>query len=117
MSGIPADLQAFLAEYRDSRAYRRGLALTWVLQGYAYATIGDLLDVTPGFISQVKTADETEGIDGLRLNYQGTRPYWTEEQRHATVSWLKTQQSWSVEQLRAYLETTYDVVYKSTHSY
>ena len=33
MAPIPADLTAFLAEQRDSRAYRRALAVKLVFQG------------------------------------------------------------------------------------
>jgi putative transposase len=117
MSAIPADLQAFLNEHRDSREYRRGLAVKLALQGYLYATICEMLDVTPGFISQAKTAYETTGIDGLRLKYQGGQPFLTDEQRQAVITWLKAQQTWSVEQLRSHIETTYAVVFKSTQSY
>jgi putative transposase len=117
MSAIPADLQAFLNEHRDSREYRRGLAVKLALQGYLYATICEMLDVTPGFISQVKTAYETTGVDGLRLKYQGGQPFLTDEQRQAVISWLKVEQSWSVEQLRSHIETTYAVVFKSPQSY
>jgi hypothetical protein len=47
MSAIPADLQTFLNEHRDSREYRRALAVKLALQGYLYATICEMLDVTP----------------------------------------------------------------------
>ena len=64
MSVVPADLQAFLDEHRDSREYRRGVAVKSALQGYLYATIWAMLDVSPGFISQAKIAYETAGVDG-----------------------------------------------------
>lgn len=117
MRVIPADLQTFLAEHGDSREYRRGLAVKLTLQGYLYATICELLDVTPGFVSQAKTAYETRGVDGLRLKYQGGQPFLTDDQRQAVIAWLKAQQIWSVELLRSYIETTYAVVYKSNQSY
>ncbi len=117
MGVIPVDLQAFLNEHRDSREYRRALAVKLALQGYLYATICEMLDVTPGFISQAKTAYEIAGIDGLRLKYQGGQPFLTDEQRQAVISWLKVQQIWSVEQLRTHIQTTYAVVYKSNQSY
>jgi transposase len=50
MTLIPADLTAFLAEKRDSRAYRRALAVQLALQGYRYEAISDMLDVTPSNI-------------------------------------------------------------------
>jgi putative transposase len=117
MSAIPADLQAFLTQHRDSREYRRGLAVKLALQGYLYATICEMLDVTPGFVSQAKTAYETTGVDGLRLKYQGGQSFLTDEQRQAVITWLKAQQTWSVELLRSHIETTYAVVYKSNQSY
>lgn len=117
MSAIPADLLAFLNEHRDSREYRRGLAVKLALQGYLYATICEMLDVTPGFVSQSKIAYQTMGVDGLRLKYQGGQPFLTDEQRQTVISWLKAQQTWSVEQLHTYIETTYAIVFKSNQSY
>src|SRR5919205_2612093 len=107
MSTIPVDLQAFLNQHRDSREYRRGLAVKLALQGYLYTTICEMLDVTPGFVSQAKTAYETTGVDGLRLKYQGGQSFLTVEQRQAVITWLKAQQTWSVELLRSHIETTY----------
>lgn len=117
MSAIPADLQTFLNEHRDSREYRRALAVKLALQGYLYATICEMLDVTPPFVSQAKTAYETAGTDGLQLKYQGGQPFLTGEQRQAVITWLKAQQIWSVELLRSYVQTSYAVVYKSKQSY
>src|SRR6476620_3562610 len=74
MTLIPADLTAFLAEKRDSREYRRALAVKLALQGYLYEAISDMLDVTPGFVSQSKKAYETQGTVGLMLKPQGGQP-------------------------------------------
>ena len=117
MASIPADLTAFLAEKRDAREYRRALAVKLALQGYLYETISDMLDVTPGFVSQAKQAYETQGTAGLTLKYQGSQPYLSASERQAVIDWLKTQQEWSVEQLHAYIETTYGVVFQSRQSY
>jgi putative transposase len=114
---IPADLTAFLAEQRDSREYRRALAVKLALQGYLYEAISDMLDVTPGFISQVKKAYETAGTVGLTLKYQGTQPYLSDTERQAVIIWLKAQHEWSVERLHDYLATTYGVVFQSRQSY
>ena len=117
MASVPADLLAFLAEHRDSREYRRGLAVKLALQDYTYATIAELLDVSLGFISQAKTAYETDGPDGLRLKYKGAIPYLTADERESVITWLKAQQEWSLTHLRSHLETTYDVVFQSNQSY
>ncbi|MEP7188580.1 MAG: winged helix-turn-helix domain-containing protein [Roseiflexaceae bacterium] len=117
MAPIPADLTAFLAEKRDSREYRRALAVKLVLQGYLYEAIRAMLDVTPGFISHAKKAYETEGTSGFALKYQGTPPYLSAEERQAVITWLNVQQEWSVEHLHDYLATTYGVVFQSRQSY
>lgn len=69
MASILADLTAFLAEKRDSREYRRALAVNLALQGYLYEAISEMLDVTPGFVSQSKKAYESQGAAGLLLKY------------------------------------------------
>ena len=117
MSSVPEDLTAFLAEKRDSREYRRGLAVKLALQGYLYEVISDMLDVTPGFISQSKTAYEAQGTDGLLLKYKGTAAYLSPEERQSVIDWLKQQQAWSVERLQRYIETTYGFVFQSRQSY
>jgi putative transposase len=117
MSSIPADLATFLAQKRDSREYRRALAVKLALQGYAYEVISDMLDVTPGFVSQSKKAYETHGTAGLALKYKGSQPYLSASQRQAVIDWLKAQQEWSVERLSAHIETTYGVVFQSRQSY
>src|SRR5215470_3270893 len=100
-------LTAFLAEKRDSREYRRALAVKLALQGYLYEVISDMLDVTPGFVSQVKHAYETQGTAGLTLKYQGAQPYLSASERQAVIDWLKNGQEWSVERLQEHIESTY----------
>ena len=117
MASIPADLTAFLAQKRDSREYRRALAVKLALQGYLYQAISDMLDVTPGFVSQAKTAYERFGTAGLTLKYQGSQPYLPASERQAVIEWLKSQHEWSLERLCDYIEITYGVVFQSRQSY
>jgi putative transposase len=117
MISIPADLTAFLAEKRDSREYRRGLAVKLALLGYRYEAICEMLDVTLGFVSQSKKAYETQGTAGLMLKYQGSQPYLEASERQAVMDWLKNEQEWSVERLHAHIESTYHVVFQSRQSY
>jgi putative transposase len=117
MASIPADLSAFLAEKRDSREYRRALAVKLALLGYRYEAICEMLDVSLGFVSQWKKAYETQGTSGLMLNYHGAKPYLSPAERQAVIDWLKNQQEWSVERLQEHIETRYAVVFQSPQSY
>ena len=48
------DLEHFLAQHRDSREYKRGLAVHLALSGYLYEVICDMLALSPEYISQWK---------------------------------------------------------------
>jgi putative transposase len=117
MTAVPEDLAAFLAEKRDSREYRRALAVKLALLGYSYDAISEMLDISPGFISHAKKAYEMQGTAGLTLKYQGSVPFLSAQVRQAVIDWLKAQQTWSVEQLQAHIETTYGIVFQSRQSY
>lgn len=117
MASISTDLLEFLAEKRDSREYRRALAVKLAFLGYRYEAICEMLDVTVGFVSQSKKAYETHGTVGLTLKYQGSQPYLSPSERQAVIDWLKNQQEWSIESLQAHIETTYGVVFQSRQSY
>jgi putative transposase len=88
MAAIPDDLTAFLTEHRDSREYRRALAVKLALLGYSYDAICEMLEVSPGFISQAKKAYITQGTAGLTLKYQGSVPFLSPQDRQAVIDWL-----------------------------
>lgn len=117
MAMIPDDLATFLKEPRDSREYRRALAAKMALQGYMVEFIANMLDVSPGFVSQAKKAYQTHGVVGLQLKYQGNQPYLSEPERKDVITWIQAQKDWSVEQLAQYIQETYGVVFQSRQSY
>ncbi len=111
------ELEVFIAENRDSREYRRALAVKMALKGYAYDIICDILSVTPGFISQSKKAYIAQGTAGLLLKYKGSQSFLRPEERQAVIQWLQEQKEWNVDHLKAQIEATYDVVFQSRQSY
>ena len=82
------ELDAFLAGKRDSREYRRGVAVKMALKGYLYEVICDVLNVSPGYISQWKSAYEVHGVDGLTLHYKGSQAYLAPNERAAVLEWI-----------------------------
>lgn len=110
-------LEVFIAEKRDSREYRRALAVKMALKGYEYDVICDVLSVTPGFISQSKKAYIEQGTAGLLLKYKGSQSFLRPEERQAVIHWLQEQKEWHVDHLQAHIEDTYDVVFQSRQSY
>jgi hypothetical protein len=59
------------------------------LLGNTYGAMSSMLDVTPGFVSHAKKAYATQGIAGLSLEYQGSVPLISPQDRQAVVDWLK----------------------------
>ena len=101
----------------DVREVKRALSVKMVMQGMSVSAVSEVLNVSVQYVSKWKVKYETEGIDSLAVGYQGRDSYLTEEDRAATVAWIKGQATLSVEQVRDYLEATYGVVYQSKQSY
>ncbi|MDF5714834.1 MAG: transposase [Rhizonema sp. NSF051] len=112
-----AELQNFIDVHPDAREVRKALAVKLVYQGYLYDEIQTILDVSRGSITGWKQAYEENGIDGLRLNYQGRKSYLLSEQREEVLSWLQTKDTWELGELEYKLAFDYDVVYESKQSY
>lgn len=111
------ELQEFIAVSRDAREVRKALAVKLIYQGYLYEEIQTILDVSLGSIAGWKKAYQEQGIEGLRLNYQGRKSYLSSEQRSEVLSWLQTKQSWELAELEYQLAFEYDVIYESKQSY
>ena len=111
------DLDAFLSEKRDSREFKRAIAVKMAVKGYPYAEIGELLAVYPSFVSEWKQAYLEQGCAGLALKYQGSLSFLSQAERQAVLAWIQTQVEWTVEGLKRYVEDTYHIVFQSRQSY
>ena len=64
-------LTEFIRSNPDPRELKRALAVKMVKQNYSYYQIRDTLGVSVGFISDYQQKFKREGIEGLKLKYQG----------------------------------------------
>ncbi len=67
------DLKTLIHSNPDPRELKRALAVQMVQQDYPYLDIQAVLQVSLGFISKWKQRFEAEGVQGLRLRYQGAK--------------------------------------------
>lgn len=88
-----------------------------VLQDYRHREIQALLQVSSGFISKWTQAFEQHGVEGLRLQHKGSTGYLDAQERLAVLEWLKQKNYWDLQELQAYLENSYNVVFRSLQSY
>jgi transposase len=56
-------------------------------------------------------------IAGLKLKYQGSKSYLTNQQIQETIQWLSQLEHRNISELERYLMSNYDVVFKSPESY
>jgi len=110
-------IDEIIEQSRDAREVKRALSVKMLQKGLSMRAISELLNVSVQYVSKWKVTYEKEGAEGLALGYKGKESYLSDQERQATVAWIKGQASLSVEQVRDYLEREYGVVYESKQSY
>lgn len=111
------ELSQFIQDNPDPRELKRALAVQMVLQDYRHREIQAVLQVSSGFISKWTQAFEQHGVEGLRLQHKGSTGYLNAQERLAVLEWLKQKNYWDLQELQAYLENSYNVVFRSEHRY
>src|SRR5437764_3876083 len=96
------ELDAFLAEKRDSREFKRAIAVKMALKGYLYAVICDILDVQPSFVSEWKKAYLEHGIAGLLLKHTGSTSFLSAAARQSVIAWIQAHDECTVEHCTTY---------------
>jgi transposase len=110
-------LTEFIRGNSDARELKRALAVKMALEGKPYFDITQLLGMHKSCISYWKSRFEAQGIEGIKLGYKGAKSYLTAQERAETIAWLKTRDSWDFDELVAYLDEQYQVIYESRQSY
>jgi len=110
-------LNQFIATTSDARELKRAMVVQMRQQGYSYAQIESLLQVSESFIVKWQRLYQAQGVEGLRLGYWGTQGYLNATDKQAVMEWLQQQKSCQLEALVTYIDVTYGVVFKSRQSY
>ena len=111
------ELSQFIQGNPDPRELKRALAVQMVLQDYRHRKIQTVLQVSSGFISKWTQAFKQRGVEGLQLQHKGSTGYLDDGERLEVVQWLKQKNYWNLQELQAYLENRYEVVFRSLQSY
>lgn len=111
------DLIAFIQGNPDPRELKRALAVQMVIQNYTHSQVGDILQVSVGFVSKWKHAFLESGVPGLKLKHLGSRSYLTLLQHQLVIDWLKRKDYWHLSELKEYVEDSFNVNFESNQSY
>jgi len=111
------DLDEIINQSKEVRAVKRALCVKMAVSEMPTAQICELLNVSQPFVSKWRTRYEAEGAAAVLLGYHGSESYLEPDGREAILSWIGSQETISIEQVRDYLEEQYGVVYQSKQSY
>ena len=111
------ELSAFIESNPDPREMKRAVAVKMVLQGIKTIKIRLILGVSKAFISKWKVRFIFEGVEGLKLGYQGAKALLKPEEREDVIEWLRSKDYWLLEELHDYILEKYDIQFKSVNSY
>ncbi len=87
------------------------------LLGEPYSKITETVGMHKSSITIWKQKFLTKGLDGIKLGYQGSSSYLTSAQRAETIEMLQNKNYWNLDELVAYLDEKYGVIYQSKQSY
>jgi putative transposase len=111
------ELSAFIESNPDPRELKRAVAVRMVLSGIETIKIRVILGVSKAFISKWKVRFIFEGVEGLKLGYQGAKSLLNPQEREDIIEWLRSKDYWSLEELNNYILEKYNVQFKSAKSY
>ena len=111
------DLDEIINQSKDVREVKRALCVKMALSEMPTSHLCEMLNVSQPFVSKWRTKYEAQGAEALLLGYQGSLGRLSVEQRQELLSWIGSQESIRIEELRDYLQEQYQVVYQSKQSY
>ena len=111
------ELDDFIKSNPDSRELKRALAARMSITGYRHREIIESLGVSSGFISKWKQAYVINGVQGLKLAYQGSKGYLSRSEKQQVLKWLKKKNSWNLNELEYYIAHEFGVTFVAKSSY
>lgn len=94
------ELRDFIHSNPDPREQKRALAIMMWIEGVHCSKIQKILNVSPSFISQCKGKFIKNGVEDLRLKYQGSKAYLNQLERTEIIKYLDAKEFVSLQELR-----------------
>ena len=110
------ELENFIASNPDPRELKRAVSVRMLIEGIDRETIQEILGVSSPFISKWKINYALHGIEGLRLNHQGSRGQLKPEERAEVIQWLTNKNQWDLSELSNHIAERYQIKFQSKAS-
>jgi transposase len=99
--------------WQDVREVKRAVSVKMGISGLTPAQICQCLQVSPQYVSTWKGISEAEGAAALGFGYRGSQSYLSAAQQEEIAEWIGGHEPLTGEAVRAYVEESYGVRYKS----
>ncbi len=109
-------LDEIIENSNEVREVKRALAVKLVKNGIAPSQAAETLKVSEQFVSKWKVIFEKDGAESLTLAHKGRNGFLTGEQHLEVVQWIQAKTTLTLEALANYVETEFNVKYKSKQS-
>ena len=100
------ELSDFIDGNPDPRELKRAMSVMMWIEGIPGPEIQKILNVSATFISQSKMKFIKNGVEELKLKYQGSKAYLSRAQRLEIVNYLNTQEYLSLQEFQIYIVRT-----------
>jgi putative transposase len=84
------ELSNFIDSNPDARELKRAMSVMMWMEGMPCSKIQKILNVSATFISQCKMKFIENGVEELKLKYQGSKAYLSQAQRREIINYLDT---------------------------
>ena len=111
------EIENFIASNPDPRELKRAASIRMLIEGIRRETIQKILGVSSPFISKWKINYALHGIEGLRLNHQGSQGQLKPEERAQVIQWLTNKNHGNLSELSNYIAERYQIEFQSKTSY
>jgi transposase len=111
------NLAEFIESNPDPRELKRAIAVNMRQQGMKHEQIQSLLLVQSSYISRWEQKYKSDGVEGLKLGYEGSKGLLGKEQREEVIEWIREKKQTNLWELIEYIEQEYGVTYSSSQSY
>jgi putative transposase len=107
----------FIEESEDKQELKRAIATKIYLEGCTLKETSDQLGVSFQFVDKWKNNYLKEGVQSLKLGYQGSSGYLSIQERLNVIHWVNQQSCCTLKKLKEHIACYYGVRFQSSQSY
>uniref|UniRef100_UPI003751ED68 helix-turn-helix domain-containing protein n=1 Tax=Armatimonas sp. TaxID=1872638 RepID=UPI003751ED68 len=111
------DIEQFIQNTTQTRELKRAIAVQMHQNKIDRKIICKTLQISSAFVSKWIKIYTEKGAESLNLQYKGSKPKLTKEEKEEVINHLKNKNNWKIQEIIQYIKDKYNTVYQSQQSY